>query len=124
MSEVKQRHGCLSAWLVLMIVGNLLVAVAYLIATAAAGQHFLNAPRWTSPVLAVGAIVNVICAYALWHWKKWGFYGFIATAALAFAVNLKIGAGIFQSFLGLAGLAILIGVLNIGKENKGWGQLE
>jgi uncharacterized membrane protein (DUF2068 family) len=124
MSDAKQRHGCLSAWLVLMIVGNSLVAVANLIATAAAGQNFLNAPRWTSPVLAVGAIVNVIFAYALWHWKKWGFYGFIATAALAFAINLKIGASIIQALLGLAGLAILIGVLNIGKENKGWTQLE
>jgi uncharacterized membrane protein (DUF2068 family) len=124
MSEEKQRHGCLSAWLVLLMVCNSLVAIAYLIATAEAGQHFLNVPRWTPPVLAAGAIVNVICAYALWHWKKWGFYGFIATAALAFVINLKIGAGIFQALLGLAGLAILIGVLNIGEEHKGWTQLE
>jgi hypothetical protein len=56
--------------------------------------------------------------------KKWGFWGFIASSIVALFVNLSIGMGIGQSLLGLVGIALLYGVLHIGKENKGWPQLE
>jgi hypothetical protein len=39
-------------------------------------------------------------------------------------VNLTIGVNIAQGILGLAGVAILYGVLHIGNEKKGWTQLE
>jgi hypothetical protein len=42
----------------------------------------------------------------------------------AFALNLAIGVSIPQAIMGLAGIAILYGVLQIGGENKGWAQLE
>jgi len=124
MSEAKQRNGCLTAWLFLLMVGNSMVVVISLIASAAIGQSFFSAPRWMYPVLTVGAIANVVCAYALFQWKKWGFFGFIATAALTITVNLINGASITQALLGLVGVAVLFVVLHIGKENKGWTQLE
>jgi hypothetical protein len=34
-----------------------------------------------------------------------------------------LGLGVL-SFVGLVGIAMLYGVLHIGKENKGWSQLE
>jgi hypothetical protein len=43
---------------------------------------------------------------------------------LAIIINLALGLGIFQSAVGLIGIAVLYGVLQIGKENKGWPQLE
>jgi len=104
--------------------GNSMVVVISLIASAAIGQSFFSAPRWMFPVLTICAIVNVVCAYALFQWKKWGFFGFIATAALTITVNLMNGASIFQALLGLVGVAVLFAVLHIGKENKGWTQLE
>jgi hypothetical protein len=41
-----------------------------------------------------------------------------------FAVNLAIGLDIISAILGLVGVAVLFGALHIGKENKGWTQLE
>jgi len=122
--QKKQRHGCLTAWLILMIIANSLVALMYLFGIGAIRKHFPDAPDWAFPVLAVLGIVNLVCAIALFSWKKWGFFGFAATSVVALIVNLTVGLNIIQAFLGLVGIAILYGVLHIGKENKGWPQLE
>jgi hypothetical protein len=124
MNEGKQRHGCLTTWLVLMIIANSLTAVMYLFASDAIRKNLPNAPVWVFPILAVGGIFNVVCAIALFRWKKWGFFGFVATTILAFIFNLMIGLNIVQVILGLVGLAIMYWVLQIGKEKKGWTQLE
>jgi hypothetical protein len=124
MSELKRRHGCLTAWLVLMIFTNSLTAVVYSLAGAFLRRFTPGAPRWAFPVLAAVGIVNTVCAFALFRWKKWGFYGFVATALVTAVVNVVIGLKIVQILLGLAGVAILYGVLQIGSEKKGWTQLE
>jgi len=124
MSEGKQRHGCLAAWLVLMIIVNAATALFYLVGSAAIKQNFPSAPVWAFPVLAVVCIANVVCAVALFRWKKWGFFGFIGTSIIAFIVNLMVGVNIVQASFGLVGFAILYGVLQIGNERKGWTQLD
>jgi hypothetical protein len=74
--------------------------------------------------LAAAGLVNVLCAVALLRWKKWGFWGFVASAVAIFIVNLSIGLGPSSVLGGAVGVAVLYGVLQIGKENKGWPQLE
>jgi hypothetical protein len=124
MPEAKQRHGCLTAYLVVMIVLNSMTALLYIFGTAFINRGLPNAPSWALPVLAVGAILNVVFAVALFRWKKWGFFGFVAISILALCVNVTIGLNIFQIIVGLAGIAVLYGVLQIGNEKKGWTQLE
>jgi hypothetical protein len=60
----------------------------------------------------------------LFKWKKAGFYGFIGTSAVVFIVNLSIGLGIVPSLLGLGGVGMLYGILQIGNEQSGWRQLD
>ena len=67
---------------------------------------------------------NIVCAVALFQWKKWAFWGFVASAVITFAINLEIGLGVGQAVLGLIGIVILYWVLQMGKEKKGWAQLE
>lgn len=124
MNEMKQRHGCLTAFLILMIIANSVTTILYLFASDTIGKNLPNAPAWVFPVLAVGGIFNVVCAIALFQWKKWGFFGFVATSILAFTVNLMIGLNIVQVLSGFVGVAILYWALQIGKENKGWAHLE
>ncbi len=124
MGDAKQRHGCLTAWLVLMIIANSLVALMYLFASRAIMQKWPNAPVWAWPLLTVLSLGNVVCSVALFQWKKWGFFGFVGTSILTLVVNLTIGVKIAQALLGVLGAAILYGVLQIGKEKKGWTQLE
>ena len=124
MTDAKQRHGCLTAFLTLMVIANSVVAVMYLFGGAAIRQNIPSGAGWALPVLAVGGIVNVVCSVALFRWKLWGFFGFLVTTAVAFVVNLMIGVNIVQALFGLVGLAVLYGVLQIGKEKSGWAQLE
>lgn len=124
MSGGKQRHGCLTAWLVLMIIANSGTALVYLLGSAAIKENVPNAPAWSFPVLAVMGILNVVCSVALLQWKQWGFFGFIASALITFGINLAIGLNIVQACFGLVGVVVLYAVLQIGNENKGWPQLE
>ena len=124
MSELKQRHGCLTASLVLMIILNAATALMYLFGDSVIKQALPNMPSWALVVMGLFAVFNLVCAIALFKWKKWGFWGFIASSIVALFVNLSIGLGIGQSLLGLVGIAVLYGVLHIGKESKGWPQLD
>lgn len=124
MADAKTRHGCLTAWLVLMIVANCATALMYLLGSEAIGRTLPNAPGWAFPVLIVVSLFNLVCSIALFQWKKWGFWGFCVSSVVALVVNLSLGLGIGPSLVGLVGLLLLYGVLHIGKEGKGWPQLE
>lgn len=119
----KHRHGCLTAYLVFMIVANSASALIYLLGSETIRRNVPNMPEWAFPVLIVMGIFNLVCAVALFRWKKWGFWGFVASAVVTFFLNLRIGLGLGSALFGLLGVAILYGVLHIGNENKGWSQL-
>jgi len=124
MGDGKNRHGCLTAWLVLMIVANSAAALMYLLGSEAIRDKLPNMPGWTFPVLIVLSLFNLVCAIALFQWKKWGFWGICASGVVALVVNLSAGLGIGSTLAGLLGVLLLYGVLHIGKENKGWPQLD
>ena len=124
MSEAKQRSVYLTTWLVLLLVCYLIAAVFYLIASLAMGHGMFSAPPWLFPVLAVVAIGNAGCAYALFLWKKWAFYGFLVTAAISITANLINGASVIHASLALVPVAILFILLHVGSADSGWEQLE
>jgi len=97
--QIKQRHGCLTASLVLMIIVNSLVALIYLLGSEAIRQNLPTVPGWAFPVLILLSIANLVCAIALFKWKKWGFFGFTGTAVVAFAINLVSGINIIQGLV-------------------------
>jgi hypothetical protein len=124
MEQTKQRHGCLTAWLVLVIIANSLTAVGYLFARDALAVGAPGAPPWAFALLAVAAAANVVFAVAIFRWKRWGFYGLVGTSILALVANVAAGVNVAQALIGLVGPAVLFGVLQIGNERKGWNQLE
>ena len=124
MTESKQRHGCLTTFLVVGIILHSLTALMNLLGGAMIGQSFPDAPDWGFPLLGILGVFNIVCIIALFQWKKWGFYGAVASGLLAFFLNLAIGLNIFAALFGLSGLALLYGVLQIGGDKKGWTQLE
>lgn len=121
MADGKQRHGCLTAWLVLMIVANAATALWYI--SGNVGRMLPSSSQWAIPVITVFGLLNVVFAIALLKWMKWGFWGFCVSAVAIFIVNIMI-VGIALAIPGLAGVLILYAVLQIGGENKGWSQLE
>ena len=83
-----------------------------------------NAPSWTFPVLIFLSLFDIVCVIAIFMWKRWGFWGFCFSGIVAFCINLVLGLGIAQALFGLIGVGIVYGILQIGKENKAWSQLD
>lgn len=124
--QTKQRHGCLTAWLILMMIGNAATALIYLLTEP---KQLPNSPielnRTTMTLLCLVSLINIIFAVGLWYWKKWAFFGFGLTAVLMFITNLNMGIDIASAALGLIGIMLLFLVLQIKQNEKsGWENLE
>jgi len=125
-STSKQRHGCVTAWLIFMIIANSLIAVTYLFATEFTLNNFDGETSKTMIILlGIFSIANVFFAVMLFQFKKFGFWGFVGTSIVVLVINLSAGLGIGQSLFGLIGIAILYGILQIKKDNvTAWESLE
>ncbi len=117
---LKQRHGCLTAYLISMLIANSATA---LIITGTIITH-AQTIHWALPIVAIAGFFNLACAIAILKWKKWGFWGFCVSAIIVFVANMSIGTPLGSSIAGLLGFAVLYGVLQIGRDNKGWPQLD
>ncbi len=125
-NTTKQRHGCVTAWLISMFIVNSMAAILYLFAGDMVAQNFPGGISNSMLILlAIIGIGNVIFLILLFKWKKIGFWGFLITSIGSLIINLSIGLGIGQSLFGLVGIAILYGVLQIKKDNiPAWENLE
>ena len=123
----KERHGCVTVWLVLMIISNGLIALSYLFFGNTIADFLPNESN-TIYIIMLGliAILNIIFAIMILQWKKMGFFGFVATSIAALFLNSLLGLDLLQSLLGLSGIAILYGILQIkGKNgNSAWSGMD
>ncbi len=120
-----ERHGCVTAWLVFMIIVNSITAFVYLFASEFIIDT-LPGDVSTLYILLLGicGLANVIFSVMLFQWKKAGFWGFVITSVAAIFINISIGLGIGQSFFGLVGIAVLFGILQIEKNGiSAWAHL-
>lgn len=122
----KQRHGCVTAWIIIMIAGNSITALVYLLASELITENLAgNVPTLLIILLGLVGIANVIFSVMLLQWKKSGFWGFCLTSVVALVINTNIGLDITQSLLGLIGIGVLYGILQIKKGNRSaWENLE
>jgi len=124
-SEVeKHRHGCVTAYLIFMIVANAATALVTLTTSDSIRSNLADMPSWGIPVLVAASVCNVVFAVLLFRWKKVGFYGLAASSVIALVVNAAAGLDPTQLIGGLVGVGILFGVLQIGSPNSAWSQLE
>ena len=124
----KERHGCVTAWLILLIVINSLLSLVFLFAVFASNKIAMQIPFYQIVILFAAAVSNVVCAIMLMKWKKIGFLGFVATSIVVLIVNLSSSTNpmeIMQSFFGLLGAVVLFAILQIKSDNKSaWQNLE
>lgn len=125
-SPTKLRHGCVTAWLILMIILNSITALVYLFASETISRNFPQGISNSSlTLLSVIGVLNTVFAVLLFRWKKWAFWGFAITSIITFIINLSIGIGIGQAIFGFAGVAILFGIMQIERNGvSAWKNLE
>lgn len=126
----RARHGCVSAWLILMIIGNAFVSVFYLffwdsILELVPDESMAEIPDINPILLGVVGVANLIFAILLFKWKKVGFWGFVGTSVITLGLNISAGLGVGQILTGFAGIAILYGILQIKERDvSAWDNLE
>ncbi|WP_106393996.1 hypothetical protein [Enhygromyxa salina] len=120
---LKSRHGCLTAWLILMIIANFNVMLMHLLMSDQIQAATPDRPEWAIPVLLVIAGTNIVCTIGLFKWKKWGFWGFVVGSVIAGGINVMSDLSPAQSGAGLLGVLLLYGVMQIG-EPSGWSQMD
>lgn len=125
-NKQKQRHGCLTAWLLMIIIGNAFISLLLLVVDPKLIQQQDNTMSKEKMVLlAILGLINITFAIGLWHWKKWAFYGFALSGFLMFITNLNMGLDIVSSALGLVGVFLLFSILQMKQaEISGWENLE
>ena len=123
--ETKKRHGCLTAWLVLLVLVNGFSAVSFLFYGEAISENLgTTLSQNTLWITGALAVLNLIFAFMLFSWKKWAFWGLLLTSLLAFGLNIYHGLGIINSAIGLLGIVLLYGLLQMKHQGKsGWEQL-
>ncbi|MBI3143138.1 MAG: hypothetical protein HYZ16_09955 [Bacteroidetes bacterium] len=103
--EQKQRHGCVTAWLVLLLLANSITALTNLFAADFVMKALPQAaPSYLVILLGIIGIANVFFAYRLLKWKKDGFWGVAVSALVAVFINFSIGMGTMLSLAGLIGV--------------------
>ncbi len=103
--EMPKRSGCLTAFLILAMIGNPILA---LLQWVAAG----NLPSDLAPLAVIGGVLNVaglVFAIGVWKWKKWGVYGYVGSMGLVILLNLTTGQ-VLPALQGLVPITLLIGL--------------
>jgi len=139
MSKSPKRHGCLTTYLVFLVICAILGMLINLFGIPEVIlKYFLNRPQWPTyfyaetypnraewaiPVSFIMQIFSLICVIQIFHWRKWGFWGLCALYLANFILYLKYD--VRPPLIGpILAIVVLYGVLHIGKENKGWTQLK
>lgn len=128
-NHIKERHGCVTTWLVFALIANGLVALIYFavsIGSVSLPSEYELAV--SSPILiglGILGIIKVISLVMIWQWQKMGFYGLVATSILAVALGLAIDGDASGIGSGFIGIAIFYAILQ-AKENgvSAWDNLE
>ncbi|HET6992043.1 MAG TPA: hypothetical protein VFJ43_11995, partial [Bacteroidia bacterium] len=119
-------HGCVTAWLILLIIVNSGVALLYLFGSEIIARNLPEEiPTSMLYLLGFASVLNVVCAILLFQWKRWGFYGFIITGLAGVIINISIGLSPGSSLGGLLGIAALFGILQIKQDGvSAWDNME
>ncbi len=126
-SVKKERHGCLTAWLMMYLFAYFLIAIFNLFFA----KHFtklLHFPNSKVFTLATGfiAIFSLFFTMQLIRWKKIGFYGYLCCAIILSSLNLMKGSNFAIIFYFLFDIILLYALLQInGKDGiTAWEKLE
>lgn len=113
----KTRKPYLTAALALILVVNIVFTILLFNEKRVLGMAFADVP-WYAWVMILTNVINVVAAGALWYWKKWGLYLYIASAAASTLIMLLAGM-IGVGFSALAPAAIIAYLISLN-----WKQFE
>ncbi len=100
----KRRGGCLSAFLIFIIIHSAL-ATWLIWDLHAQGQP--RAVPWALPVLLILSLADIVAAIGAWNWRKWGLVLYAISTAAGIAVGLMLTGSQLVVFHDIVPLTIL-----------------
>ena len=114
-SAYKKRHGCVTAWFILLLIGS----TFGLLINFAVGFYY---PHNIFVLLSIGQLA---CIISMFNWKRAGFWGYTIICIIAGFINMSMGVEIAATIGGLLSPVILYGILQIEKGGStSWDQLD
>jgi len=107
----KKRGKLLTYWLVSMLLGNIVIALYYLLWNSAAITVSPNTPSWIFYIYGIIGLANATFTIFLLRWKKWAFFAYCGSATVVAVLNLLVATGTPVATSSLAGPAILYLIL-------------
>lgn len=92
-SQPRKRGGCLTVFLVVVLVANLWGGFSTLFAGSTARDGF---PPGLARMAGLLSLANCVFVVGIWKWKRWGVYGFVASVLVAAAINM-VGFGVLEA---------------------------
>jgi hypothetical protein len=122
----KQRHGCLTAWLIYLMISYSIVSLGlfYKIDTIAQKFQYIKSENLLLIVASI-EILNVLFLFMLLKWFKLGFWGLLSTSTLLFIIQIMNSNNILTPIITAIVMLIIYGLLKLKKRNvSGWDNLE
>ena len=123
-SSNKKRHGCVTAWLILLLLGSVFGIYVNLQALLISNYFGMQTGLVALLILSV---INFICIILLFNWNINGCWGLVVSAIIIFVINLNYGVDAAALVGGLVSPLILYAVLQIkrdGDEVSAWDNLK
>ena len=122
----KQRHGCLTTWLVFLIIASSIGSFSLFFDSE---NMMKKLPYITSEntllIVASIEILNVMFAFFLLKWVKLGFWGILSTSIILCGIQINGSNNILYPIGSIISVSILYGLMKLKKNNStGWNNLE
>jgi hypothetical protein len=111
----KKRGALLSTLLVIALLHGILGAFLayYSLQTVYADQK-----TWVLIGLALASLANAVAAAAMWYWKKWGIYLYVAAAVAQAVIHLVLTGSLLVVFYDFIPVLILGYVINLQMKSN------
>ncbi|TPG41708.1 hypothetical protein [Flavobacterium pectinovorum] len=124
--QKKERHGCLTAWLIYLIIAYSFSTILYFFKTdemSKIAQYQIS----ENMMLIHGSLglLGILFSIMLFKWVKLGFWGIFSISIILFVLQLLNSNRIMSPIFIVICLVILFALLQIKKGNvSGWNNLE
>lgn len=124
--QKKQRHGCLTAWIVYLIFAYSISAITYFFKTDVISKIFAyNTSENLFLIYGSFAVFGLVFSIMLLKWMKLGFWGIMTISTLLIVIQLLNGRNIITPFLVFLCAIILYFLLQLKKGKvSGWKNLK
>jgi hypothetical protein len=112
----KKERGALLSFLIGLILLHGILA-SYL-AFSSLKEVYRDSTSWILIVLALISLADIVAAFAMWRWKKWGIVLYAATKVVAAVIHLMLTGSLLVVFYDLLPVVFLGYVINLQSKRN------